>query len=119
MVAVIQTGFTRLLRPRKVLRWNGKARPRHHNIPELLQDVQETCRYDRTALTEEQEFRAIYSLDVIPIPTNLPVIRIDHDDLVYKSKTGKFNAVVQDIIESNKKDSLCWWVLFLLKHPRC
>ena len=56
-----------------------------------------------TALTEEQEFRAIYSLDVIPIPTNLPVIRIDHDDLVYKSKTGKFNAVVQDIIESNKK----------------
>ncbi len=56
-----------------------------------------------TALTEEQEFRAIYKLDVIPIPTNLPVIRIDHDDVVYKSKRGKFNAVLQDIIESNKK----------------
>lgn len=56
-----------------------------------------------TALTEEQEFRAIYKLDVIPIPTNLPIIRIDQDDVVYKSKTGKFNAVVQDIIESNKK----------------
>ena len=40
-----------------------------------------------TALTEEQEFRAIYNLDVIPIPTNLPVIRTDHDDVVYKQKT--------------------------------
>ncbi|NLM73895.1 MAG: preprotein translocase subunit SecA [Clostridiaceae bacterium] len=56
-----------------------------------------------TALTEEQEFRAIYNLDVIPIPTNLPVIRVDHDDVVYKTKRGKFNAVLQDIIESNKK----------------
>ncbi|MCX7772858.1 MAG: preprotein translocase subunit SecA [Clostridia bacterium] len=56
-----------------------------------------------TALTEEQEFRAIYKLDVIPIPTNLPVVRKDLDDVVYKSKNGKFAAVVQDIIESNKK----------------
>jgi len=48
-----------------------------------------------TALTEEQEFRAIYKLDVIPIPTNLPVIRIDHDDVVYKAKKGKFEAVVR------------------------
>lgn len=56
-----------------------------------------------TALTEEQEFRTIYNLDVIPIPTNLPVIRVDHDDVVYKTKRGKFNAVLQDIIESNKK----------------
>ncbi|NMA65739.1 MAG: preprotein translocase subunit SecA [Clostridiaceae bacterium] len=56
-----------------------------------------------TALTEEQEFRAIYKLDVIPVPTNLPVIRIDHDDVVFKGKKGKFNAVLNDIIESNKK----------------
>jgi preprotein translocase subunit SecA len=56
-----------------------------------------------TALTEEQEFRAIYKLDVIPIPTNLPVIRIDHPDVVYKNKNGKFAAVVNDIIESHKK----------------
>lgn len=56
-----------------------------------------------TALTEEQEFRAIYKLDVIPIPTNLPVIRIDHPDVVFKTKAGKFNAVLQDIIESHKK----------------
>ncbi len=56
-----------------------------------------------TALTEEQEFRDIYKLDVIPIPTNLPVIRVDHPDVVYKAKTGKFNAVVEDIVESHKK----------------
>jgi len=56
-----------------------------------------------TAQTEEEEFRAIYKLDVIPIPTNLPVIRIDHPDVVFKTKAGKFNAVVQDILESHKK----------------
>lgn len=56
-----------------------------------------------TALTEEQEFRAIYKLDVIPIPTNLPIIRNDYDDVVYKSKNGKFSAVVRDIEESHKK----------------
>jgi len=56
-----------------------------------------------TALTEEQEFRDIYKLDVIPIPTNLPVIRIDHEDVVYRNKRGKFNAVINEIIESHKK----------------
>jgi len=56
-----------------------------------------------TALTEEQEFRDIYNLDVIPIPTNLPVIRVDHPDVVFKTKAAKFNAVVQDIIESHRK----------------
>jgi len=56
-----------------------------------------------TALTEEQEFQAIYKLDVIVIPTNLPVIRKDHPDVVYKSAAGKFNAVMDDIEESHKK----------------
>lgn len=56
-----------------------------------------------TALTEEQEFRSIYKLDVIPIPTNVPVIRLDQDDMVYRTKNGKFASVVQDIIESHKK----------------
>jgi len=56
-----------------------------------------------TAQTEEQEFRDIYKLDVIPIPTNLPVIRTDHDDVVYKTKRGKFNAVIRDIKESHAK----------------
>jgi preprotein translocase subunit SecA len=56
-----------------------------------------------TALTEEQEFQAIYKLDVIAIPTNLPVIREDHSDVVYKGIGGKFKAVIQDIEESHKK----------------
>ena len=55
-----------------------------------------------TALTEEQEFKSIYKLDVIPIPTNLPVIRIDHPDVVYKTVKGKFSQVVDEIIESHK-----------------
>ncbi len=56
-----------------------------------------------TALTEEKEFRDIYSMDVIEIPTNVPVIRVDHEDAVYKTKREKFNAVVDDIEESYKK----------------
>lgn len=55
-----------------------------------------------TALTEEQEFKSIYKLDVIPIPTNMPVIRIDQSDVVYKTKNGKFAAVVEDILACNK-----------------
>ncbi|WP_058486291.1 preprotein translocase subunit SecA [Defluviitalea phaphyphila] len=56
-----------------------------------------------TALTEEEEFRQIYGMDVIAIPTNKPVIRIDHPDLVYKTKEAKFKAVVNEIEESHKK----------------
>ncbi|MFL0245908.1 preprotein translocase subunit SecA [Candidatus Clostridium stratigraminis] len=56
-----------------------------------------------TALTEEAEFREIYGLDVIVIPTNMPMIRIDHSDLVYKSERGKFNAIVDEIVETHSK----------------
>ena len=56
-----------------------------------------------TALTEEDEFREIYKLDVIEVPTNKPVIRIDHPDVVYKTEKGKFNAVIEQIIECHKK----------------
>ena len=56
-----------------------------------------------TALTEEDEFREIYKLDVIEVPTNKPVIRIDHPDIVYKTEKGKFNAVIEQIIECHKK----------------
>ncbi len=56
-----------------------------------------------TALTEEQEFKSIYKLDVIPVPTNLPVVRLDHPDVVYKTKNGKFSQVVEDIVDSHKK----------------
>ncbi|NLL06553.1 MAG: preprotein translocase subunit SecA [Clostridiaceae bacterium] len=56
-----------------------------------------------TALTEEQEFQDIYKLDVIVIPTNKPIARIDLNDVVYKNEVGKFNAVINDIAECHKK----------------
>ncbi|MGL5378637.1 preprotein translocase subunit SecA [Clostridium sp.] len=56
-----------------------------------------------TALTEENEFREIYSLDVIVVPTHRPVARIDNTDLIYKNAKGKYNAIVEEIIEANKK----------------
>jgi preprotein translocase subunit SecA len=55
-----------------------------------------------TALTEENEFREIYGLDVIEIPTNMPMIRIDQPDVVYKTMMGKFLSIVEEIIETNK-----------------
>ena len=56
-----------------------------------------------TALTEEEEFREIYGMDVIEIPTNRPIARIDYDDAVYMTKKEKFHAVVQDVVESHAK----------------
>lgn len=56
-----------------------------------------------TALTEEQEFRDIYGMDVIEIPTNEPVRRVDHEDLVYKTKQEKVNAVTDTIVEAYEK----------------
>ncbi len=56
-----------------------------------------------TALTEENEFMEIYNLDVVEIPTNKPVVRIDHPDVVYKSEPGKFRAVIRQIKECNAK----------------
>ena len=56
-----------------------------------------------TALTEEDEFREIYKLDVIEIPTNKPVIRVDHPDVIYKTEKAKYNAVIDQVIECNKK----------------
>ena len=56
-----------------------------------------------TALTEEKEFRDIYGMDVIEIPTNKPIARVDHDDAVYLTKEEKFKAVVREIIAANRK----------------
>ena len=56
-----------------------------------------------TALTEEQEFRDIYGMDVIEIPTNRPVIRIDHEDAVYKTQAEKYHAVVEQVKEAHAK----------------
>ncbi len=56
-----------------------------------------------TALTEENEFREIYSLDVVEVPTNKPMIRKDHSDCVYKTVRGKYNAIVEQIKECHDK----------------
>lgn len=56
-----------------------------------------------TGYSEEKEFRDIYNIDVIVVPTNKPIARIDREDIIYKTEFEKFNAVVSDIIETNKK----------------
>ncbi len=56
-----------------------------------------------TALTEDNEFREIYGLDVVAVPTNKPMIRIDHPDVVYKSVKGKYNAILKQVIECHEK----------------
>ena len=56
-----------------------------------------------TALTEENEFREIYQLDVVEVPTNKPMIRRDHDDRVYKTINGKYNAIIEQIRECHEK----------------
>ncbi len=56
-----------------------------------------------TALTEEAEFQEIYKLDVVEIPTNKPIARVDENDVVYKTEKSKFNAVIEKIIESHEK----------------
>ena len=56
-----------------------------------------------TAMTEEKEFEEIYNLDVIEIPTNKPMVRVDHPDIIYKNEAAKFRAVIKDIKNSHEK----------------
>ena len=56
-----------------------------------------------TALTEEEEFAAIYQLDVVEIPTNRPIARIDHNDVVYKTEAAKFRAIVAQVAQCHEK----------------
>ena len=56
-----------------------------------------------TALTEEKEFREIYGMDVIEIPTNKPIARIDYDDVIYKTRKEKLHAVVEDVVAAHAK----------------
>ncbi|MCO6452704.1 MAG: preprotein translocase subunit SecA [Caldilineales bacterium] len=55
-----------------------------------------------TAATEREEFHRIYNLDVVAIPTNVPVVRADHPDLVYKTQRAKFNAVIEEIMRAHE-----------------
>ena len=56
-----------------------------------------------TAMTESAEFQEIYSLDVVSIPTNKPMIRVDEEDLLFKTEAAKFNAIIGEIVEAHKK----------------
>ena len=56
-----------------------------------------------TALTEEEEFNTIYRLDVVEIPTNRPIARVDHPDVVYKTELGKFRAIIAQVMECHQK----------------
>ena len=56
-----------------------------------------------TALTEEEEFAAIYNLDVVEIPTNKPIARVDNPDAIYKTVVGKYRAIVKQVIECHEK----------------
>ena len=69
----------------------------------LFNKFQKKCGMTGTALTEEQEFRDIYGMDVVEVPTNVPVQRIDLDDAVYKTQREKFLAVVDEVAEAHKK----------------
>ena len=69
-------------------------------------------------MTEEEEFREIYKLDVVEIPTNKPMIRKDLPDVVYKTERGKFNAVIDDIVAHHATASRSSWAPFPLKSRR-
>lgn len=70
-----------------------------------------------TAKTEEEEFKKIYGLEVIQVPTNKPNQRNDMPDIVYKSVNGKFKAVVDEIVERHKRTSRCWLVRYPSRTP--
>lgn len=64
---------------------------------------QKKCGMTGTALTEEQEFRNIYGMDVVEVPTNKPIARVDLPDAVYSTKRGKLKAIVREIVETHEK----------------
>jgi preprotein translocase subunit SecA len=77
------------------------ARDRH--LPELLPQVQEARRHDRHADTEAEEFAKIYKLDVVVIPPNRTLRRVENPDLVYRTETEKWDAIVTEIIDEHQK----------------
>ena len=73
--------FTKRLKPKKVFQFKKKPKHLRRLLTKTLPYVQEVVRDDRDRKTEEEEFREIYNIRVIPIPTNRPIARIDHPDL--------------------------------------
>ena len=72
-------------------------------VQNFFNKFEKKCGMTGTALTEEKEFRDIYGMDVIEIPTNVPVQRIDHQDAVYKTKKEKLHAIVEAVKEAHAK----------------
>ena len=71
-----------------------------------------------TAKTEEEEFKKIYGLEVVQVPTNRPMIREDMPDVVYKTENGKFKAVVEEIVRApSERISRCWSVRYRSRIP--
>ena len=58
-----------------------------------------------TAKTEEAELKEIYDVDVVVVPTNRPIARLDQEDVVYKTEDAKFNALIDDIVERHAQES--------------
>ena len=71
-----------------------------------------------TAFTEAEEFQQIYALDVIQIPPNKPIARVDKDDLIYKTKAGKLKAIAEEVKKYHEKVSRSWWALVQLRTTR-
>ena len=67
------------------------------DLPELLPPLREARRHDRHRGTEADEFFEIYKLGVVEVPTNMPVIRKDHDDQVFRTAREKYEAIVEEI----------------------
>lgn len=64
-----------------------------------------------TAMTEEDEFSSIYDLDIVEIPTNQPVIRLDPPDVVYKTDAGKYGPLSDRLRNVIRRDNRFWWAL--------
>jgi preprotein translocase subunit SecA len=73
-----------------------------------IQDVSEAAGMTGTAMTEAEEFSAIYKLDIVEIPTNRPMIRIDNNDVIYKTRTGNTRQLSHRSKSAIKRASLCF-----------
>ena len=96
--------FTKLLKlkkgfqlRKKIKRWQRLRSRNYFRLYDKLAGM------TGTAETEAAEFYNTYGLHVVPIPTNLPIVRKDQVDFIYRSEMGKYNALVEDIIERNEK----------------
>ena len=72
------------------------------DVAKFLQTLQEAVRHDRHGQTEADEFWKIYNLEVISIPTNKPMSRINHPDMIYRTEKEKWKAAVEEVVEVHK-----------------